>query len=103
MKNRILAIAILLTLAGIGWTQPIVSVYNSTSIFTKIGAGYAFGDRIWTELRYYAVGDLADMPVELALHYNFVNRERHQLYAGAGIIFNPKRALGCVAKLILAK
>jgi len=64
------------------FSQLSVSYYSSS--LSKIGLGYNFSDRIWSELRVYSNTDFDNITPELVLCYNFVNNERYNIYAGVG-------------------
>ncbi len=59
-----------------------VSYYNSS--LSKIGVAYNFTDRFWSELRLYSNTVLNDITPELVINFNLVQKERHQIYLGAG-------------------
>ncbi len=59
-----------------------VSYYNSS--LSKIGVAYNFTDRFWSELRLYSNTVLNDITPELIVNFNLVQKERHQIYLGAG-------------------
>jgi len=69
-----------------GFSQLSISYYSSS--FSKIGLGYNFNDKIWSELRLYSNTMLEDITPELVICYNFVNKERHNFYVGLGGNYN---------------
>jgi hypothetical protein len=60
------------------------------SSINKIGLGYSFSDRLWTEFSiydgYYS-GDFSFTP-EIVFCYNLVKKEKHDIYVGLGGIIN---------------
>ncbi len=63
----------------------------TTSFFTnasdsKIGLGYNFNDRFWSDFRVYSNNFLKDFTPELLLNYNFLLRDRFEAYVGLGAI-----------------
>lgn len=63
-----------------------VSYYSSS--FSKIGLSYNFSNRLWSEVRLYSNTTFYDLTPELVLCYNFVNKERYNIYAGVGGVVN---------------
>jgi hypothetical protein len=59
-----------------------ISYYSST--LSKIGLGYNFNDRFWSELRLYSNTSISDITPELVICYNIVKKERHNIYLGLG-------------------
>jgi len=68
------------------FSQLSVSYYFSN--LSKIGLGYDFGPRFWTELRLYSDTDLSNITPELIFCYNAVTREQHNIYLGLGVNVN---------------
>ncbi|MCK9438433.1 MAG: hypothetical protein M0Q12_14660 [Synergistaceae bacterium] len=69
-----------------GFSQLSVSHYNSS--LSKIGLGYNFSEKVWSELRLYTNTDIDNLTPELVVCYNIVNREKHNIYAGIGGVAN---------------
>jgi len=63
-----------------------VSYYSSS--LSKIGLSYNFSNRLWSEVRLYSNTTFYDLTPELVLCYNFVNKERYNIYAGVGGVVN---------------
>lgn len=85
MKNLLLLMTIsLFSLKG--FTQLSVSFYNSGN--NKIGLGYNFEPKVWTELRLYQGTFIDDVTPEFVFCYNFVSKENHNVYAGIGGVVN---------------
>ena len=80
---RILVLFGLFSMVSVnGFSQLSISYYSSS--LSKIGLGYNFGDRLWTELRVYSNTTIDDITPELVICYNIVNKERHNVYLGLG-------------------
>ncbi|MBN2639733.1 MAG: hypothetical protein JXR65_11685 [Bacteroidales bacterium] len=69
-----------------GFSQVSVSYYSSPT--SKIGVGYNFNDKVWGELRIYSNTYIEDITPEAVLCYNFINKERHNVYVGIGGVVN---------------
>jgi hypothetical protein len=65
-----------------GFSQLSISYYSST--LSKIGLGYNFNDRFWSELRLYSNTSISDITPEVVICYNIVKKERHNIYLGIG-------------------
>ena len=65
-----------------GFSQLSISYYSST--LSKIGLGYNFTERFWSELRLYSNTSVGDITPELVICYNIVKKERHNIYLGLG-------------------
>ena len=65
-----------------GFSQLSISYYSSS--LSKIGLGYNFSDKLWTELRLYSNTSINDITPELVVCYNIVKKERHNIYLGLG-------------------
>ena len=82
-KIKILVLFGLFSLIGIkGFSQMSISYYSSS--LSKIGLGYNFSDRFWSELRLYSNTEIYDLTPELVVCYNVVKRENHNIYLGLG-------------------
>lgn len=68
------------------FSQVGVSYYSSS--LSKIGLSYNFSNRLWSEVRLYSNTTFYDLTPELVLCYNFVNKERYNIYAGVGGVVN---------------
>lgn len=68
---------------GIAKAQLNLSYHHSA--VDKIGLGYNFSDRLWTDLRMYNSDLLNNFSPELVFCYNVVKKDRHEFYAGAGV------------------
>jgi hypothetical protein len=80
---KILFLFIFLCLFGLkGFSQLSISYYSST--LSKIGLGYNFNERFWSELRLYSNTSVGDITPELVFFYNIVKKERHNIYLGFG-------------------
>ena len=65
-----------------GFSQLSISYYSSS--LSKIGLGYNFTERFWSELRLYSNTSVGDITPELVICYNIVKKERHNIYLGLG-------------------
>ncbi len=65
-----------------GFSQLSISYYSST--LSKIGLGYNFNERFWSELRLYSNTSISDITPEVVICYNIVKKERHNIYLGIG-------------------
>jgi len=82
-KLRILVVfGLFFFLSVKGFSQFSISYYSSS--LSKIGLGFNFSDRFWSELRLYSNTDLFDLTPEFVICFNFVKRERHNVYFGVG-------------------
>jgi hypothetical protein len=59
-----------------------ISYYSSS--LSKIGLGYNFTERFWSELRLYSNTTLDNITPELVLCYNIVKKDKHNIYVGLG-------------------
>jgi hypothetical protein len=69
---------LILTINGYG--QFALSYHLSNS--NKIGFGYNFSKTTWLDLRINNVSDQKDFSPELALLFNVVKKEKHEIYIG---------------------
>lgn len=65
-----------------GFSQLSVSYYSSS--LSKMGLGYNFGDKFWSELRLYSNTTIDDLTPEIVACYNIVKKENHNVYMGLG-------------------
>lgn len=80
---RISAFLLLLSIISLkGSSQMSISYYSSS--MSKIGLGYNFSDRFWTEFRLYSNTGLEYITPELVACYNVVKKENHNVYIGLG-------------------
>lgn len=89
MKKCILIFGFIISLLSVsncGYGQ--LSLSYQYSSLNKIGLGYNFSPRIWTEIRIYSNTGLGDLTTELALLYNVSKKERHEIYLGIGGVAN---------------
>jgi len=84
---KIMVLIGLFTVAGNKvYSQMSVAYYASS--FSKVGLSYYFSERVRAELRVYSNTSFEDLTPELVFCYNFVNAERYNIYAGAGVVAN---------------
>jgi hypothetical protein len=69
-----------------GSSQVSVSYYSSS--LSKIGLGYHFNERWWSEFRLYSNTSIIDITPELVFCYSIVKKERHNVYLGIGGNYN---------------
>lgn len=87
--KKTFCITVLLTamlISSNSFSQLSVSCYSSS--LPKIGLGYNFTDRWWTELRLYSNTMLEDISPELVVCFNLIKKDRHDIYIGAGATVN---------------
>lgn len=65
-----------------------LSLSYQYSSLDKIGLGFNFSKRFWTELRIYGNTYIESITPELALLYNVSVKENHEVYLGAGAVVN---------------
>lgn len=65
-----------------GFSQLSISYYSSS--LSKIGLGYNFNDRLWSELRLYSNTSIENITPELVICYNIMKKEMHNIYLGLG-------------------
>lgn len=89
MKKRILTFVIfvvLLTFNNKVFGQ--LSISYQYSSLNKIGLGYNFTERIWTELHLYSNTNLDNFTPELVGLYNISKKDNHDVYFGIGLVAN---------------
>jgi hypothetical protein len=59
--------------------------YYQTNTISKIGLGYEFSDRIWSDVRMYGGLELEDFTIQPTILGNFVRKEKFDVYVGAGL------------------
>ena len=69
-----------------GFSQFSVSYYSSS--LSKIGLGYDFSDKWWSEVRLYSNTTFENITPELIVCYNVVRKEKHKAYLGFGVNVN---------------
>ena len=69
-----------------GFSQISISYYSSS--LSKFGVAYNFNDKLWTELRVYSNTAFENVTPELVINYNFISKERFNVYAGIGGVVN---------------
>lgn len=65
-----------------GFAQFSVSYYSSS--LSKIGVGYNFSNKLWSELRLYSNTFTDDFTPEFVVCYNIMEKEKHNVYLGFG-------------------
>jgi len=87
--KKILNIAFLLSaifMSTNSYSQLSISFYSSS--LSKIGLGYNFTDRWWSEVKLYSNTFLEDISPELVVCCNIVKKDRHAFYVGIGGTLN---------------
>jgi hypothetical protein len=85
--NKLFLILILLIfVSNHGNSQPSLSYYSSSH--PKIGLGYEFSTRFWSEIRLYNNNEFSDITSELVLCNNVAHKERYNIYIGVGVTAN---------------
>ncbi len=88
--TRLIRILMLVSVVALfsktGFSQLSVSYYASS--LSKIGMGYNFSDRFWSELRIYSNTTIHDLTPELVACFNIVKKENHNVYLGLGVNVN---------------
>jgi hypothetical protein len=64
------------------FSQVSVAYYQSSN--AKTAVAYNFSDRLWVEARVYGNTFTSNFTPEAALLYNFIQKENHSVYIGAG-------------------
>ena len=85
MKKNIQVYIFIISILGIsnsGNGQFSISYQHSG--FSRVGIGYNFSQKIWTELRIYDHSYYGNITTELALLYNVSIKESHVIYLGFG-------------------
>jgi hypothetical protein len=85
-KKFSLTISLLILFCNQGFSQLSAS-FNYSSI-PKIGIGYQFSSRIWTELRVISNTRDEDFSPELIIVGNIIKKDRHNIYLGLGASIN---------------
>ena len=89
MKKKILFFGFIISfliISNSGFGQLSMSFQYSSD--SKIGIGYNFSQRIWSELRIYSNTYLEGFTPELVVLYNVSVKDRHEIYIGAGGVIN---------------
>src|SRR5665647_533128 len=89
MKKRIVIFVFIigmLSLSNHAFGQ--LSASYQYSSLNKIGLGYNFSKKVWTELRIYSNTLMNDFTPEIALFYNVSMKDRHEIYVGIGGTYN---------------
>lgn len=81
-----LVLAVLMLINKAGFSQLHVSVETLSQ--NKVGLGYSFSDRLWTELRFYEAFQFSDFTPEMVFCVNLVKKEYHAVYLGVGGVIN---------------
>ncbi|CAM4356302.1 hypothetical protein [Gillisia limnaea] len=88
-KITLKAIFILSLLFSFNQAKAQLSVsYFGNSANSKVGVGYDFNEKLWTELRIYSGTSLENVTAEAVLNYNFLRREKYRTYVGGGVVVN---------------
>lgn len=74
-------VAFLFTIAS---KAQLTAAYYDGSPHSKIGIGYEFSEKIWTELRFYNGFKVSDAEFEGVVNFSLKKDEIYNLYVGAG-------------------
>lgn len=88
MKKLLLIIVFIIVLLSTNKGFGQLSVSYQFSSWNKIGLGYNFSPKIWTEFRIYSNTDLDSFTPELVFLFNVTKKERHEIYVGIGGVAN---------------
>jgi hypothetical protein len=89
MKRTVLVVIVFL-FALKGFSQMSVSYY---SVGSKLGVAYNFNPKLWAELRLYSNADISEITPQLVGCYNFVQKERFNVYVGIGGMLNTENGV----------
>ena len=95
MQKKTFKIAVILSfLFSFNEVQSQISaaIYGNSSD-TKIGLGYDFNEKFWSELRLYSGTSIEHTTAELVLNYNVIRAVKYKAYFGGGIIANRLNGL----------
>lgn len=88
MKKLLLIFVFIIVLLSTNKGFGQLSVSYQFSSWNKIGMGYNFSPKIWTELRIYSNTNLNSFTPELVFLLNVTKKERHEIYIGIGGVAN---------------
>jgi len=88
MKKKILILLLGTLTLSFRYASAQLSVSYYSSSLSKVAIAYNFNPKIWTELRIYSNKIIDDFTPELVFCYNIVNKEKHNIYIGAGLNIN---------------
>jgi len=80
---------VLLSLLLISYS--VFSQFHATFEFSstnKVGLGYGFSERIWTELSFYESFETANISPEMVFYVNLDKAEKYDIYMGFGAAIN---------------
>ena len=84
MKKFLLIFVFIIALLSVNKGFGQLSVSYQYSSLNKIGLGYSFSPKIWTELRIYSNTNLRSFTPELVFLLNIKKKEQHEIYIGIG-------------------
>lgn len=89
MPKKLLFLSLLFCSISIpkGFAQLSISAYTNHAD-TKLGIGYQFNEKLWSEFRVYMGTNISKVTPEITLNYNFVRRENYDTYIGIGGVLN---------------
>lgn len=88
MKKFLLIFVFIIALLSVNKGFGQLSVSYQYSSLNKIGFGYNFSPKIWTELRIYSNTNLRNFTPELVFLLNIKKKEQHEIYIGIGGVAN---------------
>lgn len=88
MRKTVIIVFIISSLSVYNTLNGQLNMSYQYSSLSKIGLGYNFSQRIWSELRIFSDTYLEGFTPELVVLYNISIKERHEIYIGAGGVIN---------------
>lgn len=83
----IIVLSVLLSIISLkAFSQMSISYYSSS--LSKIGLGYNFNEKLWSELRLYSNTSLLYLTPEIVVCYNIIKKDNHNVYIGLGANIN---------------
>lgn len=90
MRKIVFVFLIVSSFALNGFSQLSVSYY---SVGSKVGVAYNFNPKLWAELRLFSNADISEITPQLVGCYNFVQKERFNVYVGIGGMINSENGV----------
>lgn len=86
-KMKLLYIGVIALLSFSAKAQLSLAYYDGNP-GSKIGIGYEFNEKIWTEARLYTGSRIEDINLEAVVNFNFKQNEDYRFYLGVGFVVN---------------
>lgn len=87
ITRKFILILIVIFSFQFSYSQMSVSYFGNSNL-SKVGVGYDFNDKLWTEVRIYSGTTIEEITPEIVLNYNFLNKEYYKTYVGGGVVLN---------------